>query len=771
MLNSKGLIAAIVMYGFVMVGGFSPVSTAYAQDEADEALDEIIVTAQKRSQALADIPMSVTVLGGDLLERTQADNFQDLVALVPGLSINSSTRGVTRITLRGINTGGVASTVGVYVDDVPFGSSSGLANGAILSGDFDTFDLARVEVLRGPQGTLYGASSLGGVMKYVPNKAHTDGFEARLQASVEDVKDGDLGYAVTGVVNAPMGDKLAVRASGFYRADEGFIDSIGNNPIPTLTDPGVNVIEGTQVKQGLNSLDTFGGRVSALFKPSDTFSLELAALMQDIESGSSDQIDADPTTLSPLNSRPVQSRYQDAFTAIEYRVYSATLDWDFGGMSLQSITSDGSFEQDFQVDAAIGAGLTGGPPLSALLTFLFDDPGTPEIAPLLSAVLPQVTATDKFSQEFRLVSRSSDSFEWLLGAYYTDEDSVIDQLILAVDAGTENVTVGFPVLAVANVFSNYEELAFFANATWHVTPAFELSFGARASDNDQKATQTTDGPLAGGALMVVPGASSESPFTWSFSPRYELNDDSSIYARVATGFRPGGPNILPPGAPAGTPASYDSDSLTSYEFGYKGSVADGKLVLDLAAYFLDWDDVQLFTVVNGFGVNANGGTAESKGVEFVASLLPMDGLSISLNGAYTDAYLTQDTSAQVGGLNGDPLSYVPEWSFGVSADYEWAVRGDSTAYVGGNLGYTGERPAGLSERDINGNIRELDSYTTLNLRAGLETGRWSLEIYAKNLTDEMGINSISSDDTVATGRVELGMIRPRTIGLTAGVRF
>ena len=266
--------------------------------------------------------------------------------------------------------------------------------------------------------------------------------------------------------------------------------------------------------------------------------------------------------------------------------------------------------------------------------------------------------------------------------------------ILAVDAGTENVTAGFPTLAVANVFSDYEELAFFANATWHVTPALELSFGARTSDNDQTATQTTDGPLAGGALMVIEGASSESPFTWSFSPRYKLNDDSSVYARIATGFRPGGPNILPPGAPAGTPASYDSDSLTSYEFGYKGSIADGKLALDVAAYFLDWDDVQLFTVVNGFGVNANGGTAESKGIEFAASLFPRDGLSISLNGAYTDAYLTQDTSAQVGGLDGDPLSYVPEWSFGVSADYEWEVWGDSTAYVGGSLHFRSSNKGG-----------------------------------------------------------------------------
>ncbi|HZW60556.1 MAG TPA: TonB-dependent receptor [Woeseiaceae bacterium] len=767
----KTFLSTIVGLAIVAGGGIAYGPQAWAQQERRDALEEIIVTAQKRDQALAEIPMSITVLDGAELARQQADNFQDLVALVPGLSINSATRGVTRLTLRGINTGGVASTVGVYVDDVPFGSSTGLANGAILSGDFDTFDIARIEVLRGPQGTLYGASSLGGVLKYVPNRASVEAFEAKLKGSVESVANADPGYAVMGMVNLPVSDRFALRASGFYRADDGFIDSIGNNPIASLTDPAVNVIEGTQVKDGLNSLDTFGGRISALYMPTDTLSIDVAVLAQNIESGAPDTIDADPETLAPLYGDYVQSRYQDQDTDIDYRVYSATVDWDFDAAALQSVTSYGIFEQDFQNDAAIAAGLTGGTPLSALVTFLFDDPGTPEIAPLLSSILPQITNTEKFTQEFRLVSPESETFDWLLGAYYTNENSLIDQTILAVDAGTENVAAGIPVLAVASVASNYEELAFFGNATWHISPRFEISFGARTSNNDQNATQVTDGPLAGGALTVIRGSSSESPFTWSFSPRFAVNDDTSIYVRAATGFRPGGPNILPPGAPPGTPASYDSDSLTSYEAGVKTALDDGRFALDFAAYFLDWDDIQLFTVVNGFGVNANGGTAESKGLEFTASFFPADGLSLSFNGAYTDAQLTQDTSPQVGGLDGDSLSYVPEWSFGIAADYEWAVRGDAMAYVGGNLGYTGERPAGLTERATDGSIVELDSYTTLNLRGGLETGRWSFEVYAKNLTDETGVNSIVSTNTVATGRYELGIIRPRTFGVSVGARF
>ncbi len=771
--NFKCHLAATVS---LIVAGTSFAPVAVAQDAAAASaaaapLEEVIVTAQKREQALAEIPMSITVLDGDTLARQQADNFQDMLALVPGLSISSATRGVTRLTLRGINTGGVASTVGVYVADVPFGSSSGLANGAILSGDFDTFDLARVEVLRGPQGTLYGASSLGGVMKYVPNPANTEKFEAKLQGAVESVKDADPGYALTGAINLPMGDQFAVRASGFYRVDEGYIDSIGNNPIPALQDPSVNVLEGTLVRDDINAVDNYGGRIQALFRPSENFSINLMALTQDIDSEAPNTIDADPDTFAPLNSGPVQSRYQEQFTDIAYRVYSGTIDWDFGAASLQSVTGFGTFEQDFQVDAAIAAGLTGGVPLSALLTFIFDDPNTPEVAPLLSSILPQVTSTDKWTQEFRLLSADSDTFEWLIGAYYTEEESLIDQTILAVVPGTQTEVAGFPTLAIANVTSEYEEIAVFANATWHVTDQLELSFGARQSDNDQSATQNTDGPLAGGAPVSLSGSSSESPFTWSFSPRYALNDNLSTYLRVATGFRPGGPNILPPGAPPGTPASYDSDSLTSYEAGVKMESANGLFAMDFAAYYLDWDDIQLFAVVNGFGVNANGGTAVSRGLEFAASFVPTNELVLSFNGAYTDAYLTQDTDPAVGGLDGDPLTFVPEWSFGLSGDYEWAVRGNSTAYFGGTLGYTGERPVAFDERDADGSIREIGSYTTLNLRAGLRTERWNFELYGKNVTDENGITSVGTANTPATGRVELGTIRPQTFGLLVGVKF
>ncbi len=750
-------------------------AAAAGAQTASTSLGEIIVTAQKRNEALADIPMSVSVLPGEALERQQVTNFQDLAALIPGLSLNTNTRGATRVTMRGINTGGVASTVGVYLNEVPFGSSSGLANGAVLSGDFDTFDMARVEVLRGPQGTLYGASALGGVIKYVANAPSTDGFEARFQGSMEDTAHADMGYALSGVVNIAVSDTFALRASGFFRSDGGYVESIGNNPLPALQDPSVNIADGTLVEDEINGTDVTGGRVSALFKPSDAFSLDLSVHYQNIDSENADAFEVDPTTLRPLYGDRVASRYHNEPTDTEYRLYSATMDWDLGGATLQSITSYSEFEQNFTRDAAVVDVLGAGLGTAQLLTFVYSTPGTADT--LLSSVLDQTVTTDKFTQELRLVSPESDKFEWLLGAYYTDEDSLIHQQLVAVQPVTGAPVAGIPLPADLSIDSKYEELALFGNATWHVTDRFDLSFGARWSDNDQDAAQ--NGLII---LPILPGGqlelnfddlrSSESPVTWSFSPRFEFSDTTSAYLRVATGFRPGGPNVLPPGAPA--PATYDSDELTNYELGLRTGNASGSFTLDVAAFFLDWEDVQLLTVVNGFGINANGGTAESKGLEFTATTRT-GGLSLTFSGAYTDAELTEDTDPLVGGFDGDALPFVPEWQLALGGDYEWAALGDATAYAGGTVAYTGDRLADFGNRidplDPTSARREADAYTTLDLRTGVLWDNWSLELYGKNVTDEEGITDILAPGPFVAGAGAVSIIRPRTFGLALGVRF
>ena len=239
--------------------------------------------------------------------------------------------------------------------------------------------------------------------------------------------------------------------------------------------------------------------------------------------------------------------------------------------------------------------------------------------------------------------------------------------------------------------------------------------------------------------------------------------------------------MLPPNS--GAPATYDSDELTNYEVGIRTGNESGSFTLDVAAFFLDWEDIQLFQVVNDFGVNANGGTAESKGIEFTATARAYDGLSFSLTGAYIDAELTEDTDPDgagptpdlVGGFDGDPLPFVPELTLGLSGDYEWSVFGDSTAYVGAQVSYTGERTASFADRvdltDPTSPLRELDSYTTIDLRGGLQRDKWSLELYVKNLGDEDGITAFESPGTLPNGAAGLAVIRPRTYGLALGLRF
>ncbi|HEV8333584.1 MAG TPA: TonB-dependent receptor [Steroidobacteraceae bacterium] len=761
----KSLNASLLISTAVNAALLAAAPGAFAQQRQNTrsvVLEEVIVTAQKRQEVLQDVPQSITVLSNATFERQQANNLQDYIALVPGLSLEASTRGVSRITLRGINTGGVASTVGVYVDEVPFGSSSGLANGAILAGDFDTFDMTRLEVLRGPQGTLYGASSLGGVMKFVTNPPQMESFEGKAQVAVEDVSGGDLSYSTSSFVNIPLSDRLALRATGFYREDGGFVDSVGNNPLPSLLDPNVNVVQGSLNEDNINKTDSYGGRISALFSATDSFSVRLTGILQNIKSDASDVILQDRETLKPLYGERVASPYHHEPTNIAYRVYSATVDWDFGPASLMSSTSYGTFEENLQRDFDRA--------FAPVVTFLYGDAVTRP----LGVIVRQTTATDKFTQEMRLSSPEDETLEWMVGGYYTKEKSRIDpQDFYATEAGTDTLAADVPRLIEVFLKSEYEEYAGFANLTWHVAPRFDLTFGGREGHNSQHADQFIDTTNLGGIPDAPPRAiSSEDVFTYSIAPRFEINDDVSIYARMATGYRPGGPNVLPQNPPPGTPATYRSDRLKSYEAGIKGSWLERALSLDFAAYYLDWDDIQLFANINDTGVNANGGTAVSKGVEFTLATVPTDGLTVSLNGAYTDAYLTAATDPIVGGLDGDKLPFVPKLSLNLDVDYQWPVFSNSSAYVGASVRSIRDQVAAFDVRNVDGSQREVPNYEVIDLRLGLLADRWSVELYVKNLDDELGRTSLFGDPgTFPDDAYASGVIRPRTIGLSATFGF
>ena len=703
------------------------------------------------------------MVGGDTLENQQASSFQDYLNLVPGLQLEQGNPGEGRLILRGLNAGGVASTVAVYLDETPFGSSTGLVNGGVLAGDFDTFDVARIEVLRGPQGTLYGANSLGGLLKFVTNAPDLKRVVARGRVTIEDTDGGEMGYRGHGVINVPLSDTIAFRASGTYRKEGGFIDSIGTSD----TDPlGLGIVMTSDVAKNINSSKSYGGRASLLFKPSDVFDLRLSAYLQNIRTNSPTVVESDPDTLKTLYGRPTQSRFISPFGKLDYRVYNALLNYDLGFATLTSSTSFSKQNQTKRLDATFN--------LSWLIQFFSGVEN--------EIFLDQDTNSKKFTQEIRLASPDNDRFEWLLGGYYTHEKGLIFQEYITVDPGTLNeITTPLGVLAEVELASKYKEYAGFANATIHLSDRFHLDFGGRYSHNKQRASQNAVGALAGNVPINSNLKSSDNVFTYSVAPRFEINEHASIYARIAKGYRPGGPNAIPPNPPAGTPFTFDPDTTTSYEIGFKGETSDRRASLDLAIYHIDWSKIQLLTVINNFGVNINGGDAKIDGAEFTATWKPARGLNLSVNGAYTDASLADDLppiGLVVPAFDGDQLPYTPKVAVSANADYNWPLSGTAEAFVGGSVRALSKQTADYDGDFVtaNGRQRKVPSYEVVDIRGGVDFGRFSVEAFARNLFNSHGKTSTVGPDAngfplYPNGAIATGVIRPRTIGLslTAGL--
>ena len=726
----------------------------------DDGGELIVVTAQKRTQTLIEVPQSISVVSGATLEQQNASSFADYLKLVPGLQLNQSTPGQGRLIVRGVNSGGVASTVGIYMDETPFGSSSGLVNGAVLAGDFDTFDLDRIEVLRGPQGTIYGASSLSGVLKFITKQPSTAAFTARGRVGVETTAGGALGYQGNLVVNVPLGEAVALRATGSYRKYGGFIDSIGTSG-PDL----FGVVRTSDRDKNINDSKSFGGRVSLLFKPSDMVSVRLTALAQNIEADAPSVVASDPDTLKRLYGELSQSQFVPEFSDVKYRVYNAAGTVDLGFADLTTSTSYATQKQDFRSDLTF--------PLSSLVEFAFI--GVPN-----EFFQAQSTDSEKFTQEVRL-SSESDRLDWLAGVYYTSETGKIRQDFVAVDPGTLDQITGIPLLGLAQLNSNYEEIAGFADLTIHFSERFDLGLGGRYSHNKQSADQVSDGILAGGPNVFPTRKSDENVFTFSVAPRFEVSDNTSIYARVAKGFRPGGPNVLPPGAPPEV-GTYDSDSLISYEAGIKAQTADGRFSIDAALFHINWKNIQLIATVSDFNINTNGSRAIVDGAELTATARPVRGLALSVNAAYTNARLTEDLppiQGVISGFDGDQLPFTPKFSAGVNGDYSWSLSNTVSATVGASLRHVSSQTASYDAdfAAANGRQRRIDGYQVIDLRAGLDFGKFAIDAYVRNLANSAGRTSTEGTTVFGPfplnpgGAMNTGVIRPRTIGLslTAGL--
>ncbi|WP_458387938.1 TonB-dependent receptor [Sphingomonas sp. F9_3S_D5_B_2] len=698
------------------------------QTQGDQ--NAIIVTAQKRTQRLLDVPQSVSVISGESLENQHAQRLSDYLTRIPSANVVESQPGNSRIVLRGVNAGGVGATVATYIDETPFGSATSLANGGVLAPDLDPFDLARVEVLRGPQGTLYGANSLGGLVKYVTVAPDPHMFGAAAEAGVEHVSHGDTGYWARAAGNVPLSDNAAFRLTGFYRSDPGYID-----------DPS----HGSDVNDG----KTYGGRFSFLIRPSERLRVRASALLENIRSNGTNLVDLDPVTLRPSLGALEHQRVLREPNNIDYRIYNGTIDYDFGSVALVSATSYGTLDQKQVQDASA---IYGG-----LLTAAF---GTP-----LGSGLDQGMTQRRFTQEVRLSSSGKSMVEWTAGGFYTHERNRLSQNLYGVDGNNGARVDALDGLVLVSLPSRYKEYAAFANATLHLGPQFDLTGGGRWSHNKQSEVQETNGALVGGG-STFSGHSSDSVFTYSLAPTFKPNANTRIYARVAKGYRPGGPNAVSPLAPTAVPRQFGPDTTTNYEVGVKTESADHKLSLELAAFLIDWKDIQLLAQVAGLGVNTNGGKARSKGVEFTAGYNPTPALSLYANGSYVNARLTSDAPAAVGGLDGDPLPYNPKFQTTVGAEYESPLSTSVTGHAGISWHYTGTR---YSDFDASGQ-RKLRPFSQIDAHAGADLGRFRIDAFARNITDARGIVNLGFFGST-NGDVAAAVIQPRTIGLSLGYRY
>ncbi|HEY2780718.1 MAG TPA: TonB-dependent receptor [Steroidobacteraceae bacterium] len=712
-----------------------------AQPADSDALTTIIVTAEKREEKLKDVPMSITALGGGSLDNLQYRSFSDYAAMVPGLSLTSAQPGYTNLTLRGQNAGGVGSTVAVYLDESPFGSSSALLNGSILSGDFDTWDLQRVEVLRGPQGTLYGANSEGGLLKFVTAPPVLGSFSGAAEVTGE-ITGGTAGGEIRGVVNLPLGDKMALRVGGFTQDSPGFID-----------DPSRN-------KEDINGGHKYGGRVSLLAQPIDSLTIRLTGSSQESRYAGTPQVDIDPVTLNPTVGELKQERIIGQPSTFQYKNYNATINWDAGPFSILSTTSYGILNSDAITDdtnAQLAPGLT----LQDFAALLLGLPNT-------GGYLDNLVDLKKFTQEVRISSPTTNFIEWQVGAYYTHELGHLFQHVNLMSLPSGAPITALPPLQFATLDSIYKETSGFGNVTVHIIPQFDIQAGGRYSKNEQVASENISGILAN-PPQVFSTPSSGNVWTYSVAPRWHINTDNMLYFRWATGYRPGGPNALPPVAPPDVPRQYGADKTNNLELGLKSTLLNGLLSIDASVFHVDWTNIQLLEIVDNNGINGNGGKAKSQGFEWTIGYVPVHGLTVQWTGAYTDAKLTTDAPA-VSGVSGDRLPYAPKWGTSLDGEYTAAAFADYRYFVGATWSYVGARSTDFGS-DVTQLLQvQLPSYNTYGARVGLDNDRWRWTLYGKNLSNSRGITAYGSSGAPGLNG-EVAVTQPLTVGLTLSTKF
>jgi outer membrane receptor protein involved in Fe transport len=645
--------------------------------------------------------------------------------------------------------------------------------------DLKLFDVERIEILRGPQGTLYGEGSMGGTIHIITNQPDTSGFYGNIEGTGAAVNDGDPGYALNGMVNIPLiEDKLAVRLVAYGRDYGGWIDNLYAD----------------NSDKNVNDEETVGYRAALKWWATDNLGVTLMAMHQDTDAGGQNADGGYDTFLAGgflASIRPSAVDRNEIHQPIdeiindEYDRYNLRLEYGLPFADLISVSSWFDRERGQSVNTpeiAVGRGLLEGHTLVD-------------------------ASSEIFTQEIRLVSTGQGPLDWTVGVFYKDSDRTetqFDQSNSMIDALTY-IGSGFTVivpgemssLVVANEI-NVKQSAIFGDVTYWFHDSWSASFGLRYFEEEQKSKASLAGTigfdantvlgqfgvpfdfalLGSGVAIDVNGVVPDGSFEQdddATNPRFNLsytpNDDTLIYGTISQGFRSGGVNVFAHAQLLG-PAlgllppiiikpSYDSDSLWNYELGLKSMWLGGRMSFNGAIFYQDWSDVQVAEVSNGAFVITNGGAAHSAGIEAEINWLASESLEFSLGGAWIEAEFDEDLPTGAF-LKGDRLPDVPDYNLGLAATYSFTVFDNLDGFLRGDFLLVGSqsliRPAFDSSETV-------DGYGNINLRLGIDAERWYAQLFVDNLTDE------DAELTAEFSRGGYYRLKPRTIGLTVGLHF
>jgi outer membrane receptor protein involved in Fe transport len=743
-MNNSGTISSLSKSLFAFLLGSSALTPAIAADTAANmgAPEEIVVTATKRgADTVMKTPLSVQAIGGAALEQRGALEFDDFSKLVSGLSVFDQGPGNKRYILRGINSGG-AGTVGVYLDEIVLTGENSQGTGG-LQADPKLFDIERIEVLKGPQGTTFGSSSLSGVIRYLVNKPDATKYSVDVRAQVTGQHYAGTGSNYDLTVNVPIvADVLAVRASGFYQKRPGYISN--------------------RYEKNYNDDETWAGRVQVRLNVGNG-KLDLFYQEQDVDAG-----------LNYFN-------LKDYFGAAVPKYYQAGPERLSSTDKMRLLNATFTYDTDFGTFTATASNTRRkmylARPASQVIASAVGNANAED--PSVRSVIEQPRLSKVEAYEGRFASNWGGPVQALVGLYYQKDKRDFSSLVRTVDSlgYVGGGGVYGPVLQNRSLYTEISEKAVFGELTWNVTDQFKLTGGVRAFEFDNKSQPTVliRPPGRPGTGVGAVTTSGEKSAIGRVIASYNFTDDLMVYAQWAQGYRPGGTNDPAAAALGGVtiPNGYTSDSITNYELGVKYASPDRRFTSAVAAYYIDWKDLQtsLFTPTAPGGstrytYTGNAGTARVYGLEWEATVRPTAGLSISSAMTFTDAKIEQTLEGS--GVAGDRIPYTPKFAANLAVDYQFPIKDEITGFVGADESYVGDRATSFPR--ITTMYTKLDDYFVTNLRAGVEFSNYKITAAVRNVLDDDAVVDVVYIQPPLT--VD-GYLRnpPRTFSLEFSAKF